>query len=270
MKILWLCANNRIGMRAISEGDDVLLYLDRKRTYLVCVEVDKQFHTHKGYVNLGDLIGKPYGSPLMSSLGVAFHALQPLVRDRVLKTSRRTQVMYPKDTSYLLFRTGIGAGSRVVEAGTGSGALSCALADAVRPGGKVYSYEVRPEFQSVAASNIERAGLMPYVELKEGNVTEAIDEEDVEAVVLDLATPWLVVPLAYRALAGSGVFASFSPTVEQVMRTVSALRRHPFVEIESIELILRRFNVEENRTRPETLMIGHSGYITTARKVLET
>ena len=269
MKILWFYVNNRIGMRVIEEGDDILLYLDRKRTYLVRVEVDKQFHTHKGYVNLNDLIGKPYGYPLMSSLGIAFHALQPLVRDRVLKTSRRTQVMYPKDTGYLLFRTGIGVGSRVVEAGTGSGALTCALADAVRPDGKVYSYEVRPEFQRVAASNIERAGLTPFVELKEGNVTETIDEEDVDAVVLDLATPWLVVPLAYRALTGSGVFASFSPTVEQVMRTVSALKECPFVEVETVELILRRFNVEENRTRPETLMIGHSGYITTARKVLE-
>jgi len=256
-------------MRTIGEGDDILLYLDARRTYLVRVEEGKQFHTHKGYVQLGDLVGKPYGSPLRSSLGVTFHALRPLVRDRVLKTERRTQVMYPKDIGYLLLRTGIGAGSRVVEAGTGSGALTCALADAVRPSGTVYSYEIRPEFQRVAASNIERAGLMPYVELKEGDVTEAIDEEDVDAVILDLATPWLVVPLAHRALTGSGVLASFSPTIEQVMRTVSALRGDPFVEVETVELMLRRINVAENRTRPETLMIGHSGYTTTARKVLE-
>ncbi len=269
MKILWLGAYTRIGMRVIGEGDDVLLYLDKKRTYLVRVEVDKQFHTHKGFVELSDLIGRAYGSSLKSSLGVTFHALRPLVRDRILKTDRRTQVMYPKDIGYLLLRTGIGAGSRVVEAGTGSGALTCALADAVRPSGRVYSYEIRPEFQRVAASNIERAGLTPYVELKEGDVTEAIDEEDVDAVVLDLATPWLVVPLAYRALTGSGVFASFSPTIEQVMKTVSALREHSFVEVETVELMLRRMTVVENRTRPETLMIGHSGYMTTARKVLE-
>lgn len=256
-------------MNIIGEGDDVLLYLDAKRTYLVRVESGRQFHTHKGYVELGELIGRPFGAPLRSSLGITFHALRPLVRDRILKTYRRTQVMYPKDISYLLIRTGVGAGSQVVEAGTGSGALTCALADAVRPDGRVYSYEVRPEFQRVAASNIERSGLMPYVELKLGDVTKGIDEEDVEAVVLDLATPWLVVPLAFRALAGGGVFASFSPTIEQVKRTVSALRGHPFVEVETVELILRRITVAENRTRPETLMIGHSGYITTARKVLE-
>jgi len=95
-------------------------------------------------------------------------------------------------------------------------------------------------------------------------------EEGLDAVVLDMATPWLVVGHAHNALSGSGVFASFSPTIEQVMKTVSALREHPFVDIETVELIMRRINVAENRTRPETLMIGHSGYITTARKVVET
>jgi len=254
------------GMKLIGDGDDILLYLDRRRTYLVRVEAGRRFHTHKGYVDLGDLIGKPYGSPISSSLGVTFHALRPLIRDRVLKTDRRTQVMYPKDIGYLLLRTGVGAGSRVVEAGTGSGALTCALADAVRPNGRVYSYDVRPEFQRVAAGNIERAGLMPLVELKVGDVTEGIDEEEVDAVILDLATPWLAVPHAHRALTGGGVFASFSPTIEQVMRTVSALRGSPFVEVETVELILRRIIVAEGRTRPETLMIGHSGYTTTARK----
>ena len=261
--------STREGMKFIGEGDDALLYLDQKRTYLVRVGAEKRFHTHKGYVELGDLIGKPYGSPLRSSLGITFYALRPLTRDRVLKTDRRTQVMYPKDIGYLLFRTDIGAGSRVVEAGTGSGALTCALADAVRPKGMVYSYEIRPEFQRVAAGNIERAGLAPYVELKAGDVTEGIDEEEVDAVVLDLPTPWLVVPLAHETLAGGGVLASFSPTIEQVMKTVSALGGRPFVEVETVELILRRITVAENRTRPETLMIGHSGYITTARKVLE-
>jgi tRNA (adenine57-N1/adenine58-N1)-methyltransferase len=256
-------------MKTINEGDDIMLYLDARRTYLVRAEARKQFHTHKGYIQLGDVIGKPFGSSLESSLGAIFVALRPLVRDRIMKTARRTQVLYPKDIGYLLFQTGVGSDSRVVEAGTGSGALTCALANAARPDGRVYSYEVRPEFQRVAQANIERAGLSHFVELKIGDVTERIDEEDVDAVILDLATPWLVVPVAHRTLAGGGVLASFSPTIEQVMRTVSALREQPFVEIETVELIMRRITVESNRTRPETLMIGHSGYITTARKTLE-
>jgi len=263
-----VAASIRIGMGFIREGDDVLLYLDEKRTYLVRVEADRKFHTHKGFVQLGGLLGLPYGSPLKSSLGVIFHALRPLVRDRILKTDRRTQVMYPKDIGFLIHRTGIGAGSRVGEAGTGSGALTCALAEAVKPSGKVYSYDVRSDFQRVAAANIDRAGLMPYVELKEGDVMSGIEEEELDAVFLDLATPWLAVPVAYKALTGGGVYASFSPTIEQVIKTVSAIRAHAFVEVATVELILRRINVAENRTRPETLMIGHSGYITTARKVL--
>ena len=257
-------------MSAIAEGDDVLLYLDKKRTYMIRVEVDKQFHTHKGFIELGDLIGRPFGSPVVSSLGVEFYALRPVIRDRILKTDRRTQVLYPKDIGYLLIQLDVGSGSRVVEAGTGSGALTMALANAVRPDGMVYTYEINPKFQRVAAGNIERAGLADYVELKEGDVTEGIDEEEVDVVILDLATPWAVVPLAYEALAGGGVFASFSPTIEQVMKTVSAIREHPFIVVETVELILRNITVAENKTRPQTRMIGHSGYITSARKVLES
>jgi tRNA (adenine57-N1/adenine58-N1)-methyltransferase len=259
----------RDGMKIIDDGDDVLLYLDQRLTYLVRVEDGKQFHTHKGFVELGDLIGMPYGSPIMSSLNVKFHSLRPLVRDRIMKTDRRTQVLYPKDIGYLLLRLGIGSGSRVVEAGTGSGALTCALANAVKPEGMVYSYEVNPRFQRIAAGNVERANLMSYVEMKEGDVTDGIDERDIDAVVLDMATTWFVVPLAYGALCGGGVLGSFSPTIEQVMKTVSAIREHPFVEVETVELIMRRMTVAENKTRPQTRMIGHSGYITTARKVLE-
>jgi tRNA (adenine57-N1/adenine58-N1)-methyltransferase len=256
-------------MEVIEEGRDVLLYLDDRRTYLVRVKREREFHTHKGFIRLGELIGKPYGSTIKSNLGARFYALKPLIRDRVLKTERRTQVIYPKDMGFILLMADVGPGSRVVEAGTGSGALTLALANAVRPDGKVYSYEIRPEFQRVAANNIARAGLESYVEFKIQDVTQGIHEENVDAVILDLATPWLVVPHAHKALRGSGVFLSFSPTIEQVMKTVSALRGHPFVEVKTYELILRRFIVKENRTRPETLMIGHTGYITVARKVLE-
>jgi tRNA (adenine57-N1/adenine58-N1)-methyltransferase len=255
-------------MDMIYEGDDVLLYLDERRTYLVRAGEGISFHTHKGYLQLGELIVKEFGTVIRSSLGAEFYAFKPLVRDYILKTKRRTQIMYPKDMGLLILLTGIGPGSRVVEAGTGSGALTSVLANFVRPNGRVYSYEIREEFLKGAESNLGRAGLSNYVELKLRDVTEGIDEENVDAVVLDLAVPWLVVPHAYRSLRGSGVLASFSPTIEQVMKTVEVLRAHSFAEVETIELIMRRMNIGENRTRPETLMIGHTGYITVARKVL--
>ena len=255
-------------MDMIHEGDNVLLYLDERRTYLIRVKEGIPFHTHKGYLQLGELIGKEFGTPIKSNVGAEFYAFKPLVRDYILKTRRRTQIMYPKDIGLLILLTGIGPGSRVVEAGTGSGALTSALANFVRPNGRVYSYEIREEFLKDAEVNLRRAGLADYVELKLRDITEGIDEEDVDAVVLDLAVPWLVVPHAHRSLRGSGILASFSPTIEQVMKTVEALRGHPFAEVETVELLMRRMNIGENRTRPETLMIGHTGYITVTRKVL--
>ncbi len=255
-------------MSTIVEGDDVLLYLDRERTYQVRVKAGEQFHTHKGFIPMQDLIGRPFGSTVTSSLGISFYALRPLIRDRVLKTDRRTQVLYPKDIGYILYQLGIGSNSRVVEAGTGSGALTMSLANAVRPDGRIYTYEIDERSQKIAAGNIDRSGLRPYVEMKLGDITAGIAERDVDAVVLDMATPWLVIGHAWEALAGSGVILSFSPTIEQVMKTVYALEVKPFIEVETVELILRRITVAENKTRPETLMIGHSGYLTTARKVI--
>jgi tRNA (adenine57-N1/adenine58-N1)-methyltransferase catalytic subunit len=255
-------------VKTIAEGDDVLLYLDRERTYQLRVKPGEQFHTHKGFIMMDDLIGKPFGSTIVSSLNISFYALRPLIRDRVLKTDRRTQVLYPKDIGYILYQLGIGNGSTVVEAGTGSGALTMSLANAVWPDGKVYTYEIDERSQKIAAGNIDRSGLRPIVEMKLGDITQGIEERDVDAVSLDLATPWLVIDHAWNALAGSGIFLSFSPTIEQVMKTVYALEAKPFIEIETVELIMRRITVAENKTRPETLMIGHSGYLTTARKVI--
>jgi tRNA (adenine57-N1/adenine58-N1)-methyltransferase len=223
--------------------------------------------TQTGFLSLDSLIGLTYGSRVKSNIGVDFIALQPTPWDYVLKVARRTQVMYPKDMALLVFKLGLRPRMRVVEAGTGSGALTCALAFFVRPG-VVYSYEVNPDFQEVARRNLERAGLLDYVVLKIKDITQGIDEEKVDAVVLDMATPWLVVPHAYKALKGGGHFASFSPTMNQVEKTVMDLRKHGFVDIKVYELLLREIKVEEGAVRPETLMIGHTGYITFARKAL--
>lgn len=256
-------------MNVINEGDEVLLYLDKKRTYKVRVEKNRQFHTHKGYVELEELIGSSWGVVVTSSLGVSFYALKPMIKDLVHKTDRRTQVLYPKDIGYILFQLDVGSGSKVVEAGTGSGALTMALANAVRPEGKVFTYEIIEKHMKTARGNIQRSGLMPYVEMELLNIISGIPKKNVDAVVLDMATPWLVVPHAWDSLRGSGVFLSFSPTIEQVMKTVSTLKEHPFIEIETAELILRNITVAKDKTRPQTVMIGHSGYLTTARKVLK-
>ena len=254
---------------AIREGDDILLYLDRKRTYLVRAEKEKSFHTHKGIVQLSELIGKEYGTQIASTMGVQFVALKPTVRDYIFKMLRKTQITYPKDIALIVMFSDAGPGSRVVEAGTGPGALTSALAFYVKPSGRVYSYEVREQFMELARKNLERAGVLEYIELKNKDITEGIEEKDVDAVILDMATPWLVVPHAYSALKGSGALVSFSPTVDQVVKTVEALKESGFVDVRTVECLMRGMQIERGKTRPETLMTGHTGYITFARKAVK-
>lgn len=255
---------------AIREGDDILLYLDRKRTYLVKAEKEKSFHTHRGIVQLGELIGKEYGTQIASTMGIQFVALKPSVRDYIFKMLRQTQITYPKDIALIVMFSGAGPGSRIVEAGTGTGALTCTLAYYVKPSGRVYSYEIREEFIKLAQKNLERARVSEYVELKNKDITEGIEEKDVDAVILDMATPWLVIPHAYSALKGSGALVSFSPTIDQVVKTVEALEADGFVDIGTVECLMRGMQIARGKTRPETLMTAHTGYMTFARKIVKT
>lgn len=250
----------------IREGDYVLLYLSRRRTYLVKAEKGKTFHTHKGFMKFDDIIGEEYGVRVLSNLGIEFAALRPLLRDYIFKSTRKTQITYPKDVALIVMFSGIGPGSCIVEAGTGTGALTTALAYYVKPDGRVYSYELREEFLETAKKNLKRACLIDFVVLNNKDVTVGIDENDVDAVILDLATPWLVVPHAYTALKPCGTIVSFSPTMDQIVRTVEALKENSFVDIETVECLMRTMQTERGKTRPHSLMTGHTGYITCARK----
>lgn len=254
-------------MTVISEGDFVLFYLDARKNWLLRVKTGESFHLHRGILKFDDIIGKEYGSFVRTSLGTQIAALLPLPRDLALKMGRQTNIVYPKDTGLILLLTGIGPGSIIVEAGTGSGALASLLGYYVRPNGHVYSYEIREDFIHVAQKNLVKAGVENVVTIKHQDILVGIEEQEVNAVVLDLATPWEVVPTAYEALSGGAVLASFSPTIEQTQRTVAALYESHFTEIQTRELIERQILVRTGKTRPATQMIGHTGYVTSARKV---
>jgi tRNA (adenine57-N1/adenine58-N1)-methyltransferase len=254
----------------ILDGDYALLSMGPRKTYMIRVENGKSFHTHKGFIKFDDLIGREYGSTIESSLGFEFTALKPLLHDYIMKSARQTQITYPKDIALIVMFSGIGPGSRVVESGTGTGALTTALAHYVRPNGRIYSYEIRGEFQKTAEKNLTRAGLIDYVELKNKDVTTGMDERDVDSVILDLAVPWMVVPHAQTALKPCGTIVSFSPTIDQVVKTAEALKENGFVSMETIECLMRGMQVERGKTRPHTLMTGHTGYITFARKAVKT
>ncbi|MGQ4833192.1 MAG: tRNA (adenine-N1)-methyltransferase [Candidatus Asgardarchaeia archaeon] len=254
--------------QVIQEGDYVKLYLDNKRKWLIKIEQGKSFHTHKGVINLSDAIGKEWGAAIKTNKGAIFYLLKPVLSDFVLNVSRNTNIIYPKDAGLILLNSGIGPGSIVVEAGIGSGALTSVLAYYVRPTGHVYSYEIRKEFIKTALKNIKRLGLESYVTIHNKDITLGIEERNVDAVILDMATPWKVVNSAYVALKNGGIFVSYSPTIEQVIKTVAALEHNGgFKGTFTVECFLRDILVRPGKTRPSSRMISHTGYLTFSQKI---
>ena len=253
---------------SVKENDYVLLYFDERRKWLTKAVQGKEFHTHKGIVKLDDLMGKCYGDKVLSSLNFEFWILKPTTYDYVMRVERPTQIMYPKDIGIILLKLGICSGKIVVEAGTGSAAMAIAIATAVKPEGHLYTYEVRLEFAKTAERNLRRAGVVEYVTIRNLDASAGFQEKNVDAITIDIGEPWKVLSQAYDCLKGGCPLASFSPTVNQVEKTVTALRQIGFIDVETIECLVRTMRVEEGKTRPATTMIGHTGYVTFARKIL--
>ena len=206
---------------------------------------------------------------MRSHLGYPFLALEPSLHDLIREIRRTTQIMFPKDIGYLLLKMNIGPGSRVVEAGTGSGGLALGLACAVSPTGRVFSYEVRPDVIALARKNLARVGLLEWVELKERDIAQGFDEEDVDALFLDVRSPWAYLEQAWAALKGSGFFGAILPTTNQVSQLVRALPASGFGVVEVEELLLRPYKAVPDRLRPADRMVAHTGYVVFARKLVD-
>lgn len=228
----------------------------------------KRLETHLGYLEFDGLLEREYGSRLETSRGEMLWALKPSIHDFVMKSERKTQIVYPKDLGLMAVRTGISPGFKVVEAGTGSGVLTMFLANLVRPSGHIYSYETREEFIPVARRNLERAGLLEYVTIENADAKQGLDVRDMDAAFIDVGDPWTLVSPMGEALKGGAPLAAISPTVDQIEKLVSGLETAGFVDIETVELLMRHLQVKQGMTRPETRMIGHTAYITFARKTL--
>jgi tRNA (adenine57-N1/adenine58-N1)-methyltransferase len=254
----------------VARGNDLVFLMGRDRkSFIVRLEPGAELQTHRGVIRHDDLIGQPLGREVQSHLGYPFLVLEPSTHDLILDLKRTTQIMYPKDIGYILLKMNVGPGSRVVEAGTGSGGLTLALARAVMPTGRVYSYEIRPDVLNLAARNLERLGLRPFVELKERDIAEGFDEVDVDGLFLDLRPPWEYLAQAHAALKDSGFFGATLPTTNQVVRLIRALPEHGFSAVEVEELLLRPFKAVPGRLRPMDRMVAHTGYLIFARKIQE-
>ena len=251
-----------------SEGDPALL-IDRKgRRYMVRLKHSADFHTHIGHFSHDELLGQEEGAWVVTSKGHYLLAVRPTMSDYTLEMPRIATVVYPKDVGAILVYGDIFPGARVLEAGTGSGALTAALLRAVGPQGSVASYDVREDMLERARSNV--AALFAdtsNLSLKLGDVGEGFDEDGLDRIVLDLPEPWHIAPHAEERLVPGGIFLSFLPTILQVHQLTQTLReRRTFDLIETFEVMQRSWTVGRRNVRPDHRMVAHTGFVTTARR----
>ncbi len=252
----------------LKPNDLVLLYNGEKASYLLTLPEKGIFSTHKGNINLTEILAKAYGDAIKTHTGEIFYILKPTLADIAMKVKRTTTIVYPKDASMMLLRTIIFPGAKVIEVGSGSGALTVILANFVRPDGKVYSYEVRNEFLENARLNVRKFGLENYVEFVEVDVEkQGFQHREADAVFIDLPEPWEVINWAHQALKGGHCLASLNPTIEQIKKTKSVLELEGFTRIRVVELLEREILVKFSGTRPQERMVSHTAYLIFAQKV---
>ena len=239
------------------------------RMHTITLTAGKEFHTHRGSLSHDTLIGGPEGVVVTTSGGTPYLALRPLLSDFVLSMPRGATVVYPKDAAQIVAFADIFPGARVLEAGAGSGALTCSLLRAVGDEGLVSSYERRADFAEIAQRNVEVFFGQPHpaFRLTVGDLTAAT-ETDVDRVVLDMLAPWDVVDTVAAALVAGGVVCAYVATTTQLSRTVEALRGHgAFAEPSAWESLLRPWHVEGLAVRPDHRMVGHTGFLVSARRL---
>jgi tRNA (adenine57-N1/adenine58-N1)-methyltransferase catalytic subunit len=252
-------------------GDQVQLTDPKGRQHRLVLTAGKSFHTHRGALLHDDLIGHPEGSVVTSAGGTAYVALRPLLADFALSMPRGAAVIYPKDAAQIVGQADIFPGARVVEAGAGSGALTCWLLRAVGEDGQLTSFERRPDFAEIAAANVAQyfGGPHPAWRLVVGD----LDPEgmtDIDRVVLDMLAPWEHASAAAAMLIPGGVICCYVATTTQLARIVGALRdQGNFAEPLAWETMQRGWHVDGLAVRPEHRMVGHTGFLITARRLAD-
>jgi tRNA (adenine57-N1/adenine58-N1)-methyltransferase len=247
-------------------GERVLLIDGKDRRYLISLRPGASFHTHAGIVQHDQLIGCLEGDSIEGSTGRSFLVLRPTLSDVVLKMPRGAQVIYPKDLGAILLQADIGPGDRVLEAGVGSGALSMCI---LRAGAIVKGYEIREDFAARARENVH-AMLGPDVayDVEIRDVTLGIDERDLDRVLLDMPEPSKVIAHAELALRPGGILLAYLPTINQTQLLRETLRGYAFGLAETVEVLRRTWHIENQSVRPDHRMVAHTGFLTTARRLV--
>ncbi len=254
----------------IQEGDLVLIWFEDEVSYLIEVVKGRKVSVHRGRPLLvDDLIGKEFGSKHQFEHAFAY-LLKPSPEDLMMKASRESGVIYPKDAGLMLLRAGIHAGTKVLEIGTGSGALTLILAQSVQPTGKIYTFDRREDFMELAKKNLRKAKLIDYVSFHKRESREPFPEKDFDVVILDIPTPWEEVEVVREALKGGGAVVSLNPTFNQIEQMAETLKRNGFIRVESCEILMRPILARAGKTRPVQRMVSHTEFLVFATKVEQT
>ncbi len=242
------------------------IIVDRKnRKYVVH---DKEFHTEKGVISEEDIKNAKVGDVLETHLGKKYTVIEPNINDYIELMKRKCSIILPQDLGLVTAFTGIGYGSKIVESGTGAGSSLLFFANIIGPGGHIYSYEIREDFVEIIQKNIDGTDF-DNITLYNQDVTEGFKEEDhsIDMVFLDLPKPYEVIEDAYRILKTGGFIAVYTPYVEQFQIVNKILGKTGFKHVSIKEGNVREIEIKNNKTRPNSRMAGHTGYITFARKL---
>jgi tRNA (adenine57-N1/adenine58-N1)-methyltransferase len=251
-------------------GERITLTDPKGRRHSIVLTVGGKFHTAKGAVSHDDLIAQPEGVVVNSTAGAQFLAMRPLLNEFTVTMPRGAAVVYPKDAAQILMSADIFPGARALEAGAGSGALTCSLLRAIGPSGRLISYERREDFATIARRNVENFfGASPANwELRVADLLDSHPEEPHDRVILDMLAPWECVAVLADVLVPGGVFCSYVATTTQLAETVETLRVHGgFTEPEATESLVRAWHAEGLAVRPRHDMVGHTGFVITARRL---
>jgi len=254
------------------QADEPVVLIDRKdREYLSRLDQRRPIAIRGGRIAVDDIIGREEGSVVKSSYNEPLLVFRPSLPQLIPNLPRTAQVIYPKDLGPILIWADLFPGARVVEAGVGAGALSMALLRAIGDDGRLFSYEIREDFADLAQKNVARYfGLAPNWKITLGDVTGALDEREIDRMILDLPEPWHIIEPAWQALRPGGILLCYLPTVLQVKSLVDSLRDDKrFACIETMETLMRFWHIKGMSIRPQHRMVAHTGFLTTARRLAD-
>lgn len=237
---------------------------ERGKKYIL--KKNSDFQSDLGIISEEQITNCKIGDELESHLEHTFKIIKPNINDFIDLMDRRCSILLKKDIGLVLSHTGLGSGSRVVDAGTGAGAIALNFGNVVGNDGKVFTYEIREDFAEVAKNNINRIGI-ENIEVKNKDIKEGIEEDNLDLIFLDLPKPFEIFEDVYESLNLGGWLVVYAPYIDQAEISYRVVKKLNFYDIEIIEILERGLEVRSQGVRPKTRMVGHSGYLVFARKL---